>query len=278
MHVICVIPARFASKRFPGKSLAKIAGKPMLQWVYEGIQSSRLIDEIVIATDDERILKEVDHFMHTHATLSAKEKQARKSFKAIMTTKELATGTDRVREAVKKVDLKSTANLIINVQGDEPLVEGESLDRLIKEFTEAPHIEMATLSEQFDSAEEVFDPNNVKVVTDREGFALYFSRSPIPYFKAGKQLKADFAQQLKYRPDLIGHFLKHQGIYAYKRDTLFRLGTIKGSPYEEMEGLEQLRALEAGIRIKVIISGFRSIGVDTPEDIPRVEAILKNRK
>jgi len=230
----------------------------MLQWVYEGAQKAHFINEIIIATDDDRIRNVARNF---HG----------RSLKVLLTSKDHPTGTDRVREAVKN----SHADVIVNVQGDEPLVDGASLDHLIEEFRKDSSLEMATLAENFIHIEEIFDPNNVKVVTDSRGYALFFSRSPIPYFKSGGKLRAQFKEELERRPDLLGHYLKHQGIYGYKMEALLRLGRIKQSPHEQMEGLEQLRALEAGIKIKVILSGFRSIGVDTPEDIPKVEKAIR---
>ncbi|MEW5807408.1 MAG: 3-deoxy-manno-octulosonate cytidylyltransferase [Acidobacteriota bacterium] len=260
MHVTCVIPARYQSTRFPGKPLAKISGKPMLQWVYEGVQKARQIDEVIIATDDERIMDVARSF-------------SGKSLKVILTSREHGSGTDRTRDAVKN----RACEVVINVQGDEPLVDGPSLDMLIEEFRRHSGLEMATLAEDFRSPDEIFDPNIVKVVTDRNGFALFFSRSPIPYFKSGGRLKLNFKEELEKRPDLIARYLKHQGIYGYRKEALFRLAEIRYSSLEEVEGLEQLRALEMGIKIKVLKSGFRSIGVDTPDDIMRVEKVLRTR-
>lgn len=260
MYVICVIPARYHSTRFPGKPLAQISGKPLIQWVFEGVRTAKLINNIIIATDDNRIKKTVDGFVGAFA-------------QSILTSKNHASGTDRVREAVKNIK----ADIVVNVQGDEPLIRGSSIDLLIKEFKKDKTLDIATLAEEFGSFDEVFESHCVKLVTDKKGFALYFSRSPIPFFKSGETAHCSFEEVIKKRPDLLKNYLKHQGVYAYKKKTLMNIGTLPPSPLEEMEGLEQLRFLEAGLSIKVIKSQYKSIGVDVPEDIIKVKKIISRR-
>ncbi len=261
MYVICVIPARYNSTRFPGKPLAQISGKPLIQWVFEGVRAAKLINEIIIATDDERIKKAVDNF-------------AGSSAKSVLTLRSHRSGTDRVREAVKN----RKADIIINVQGDEPLIRGSSIDTLIKEFEKDKFLKIATIAEECDSFEEIFKPDCVKLTTDSKGFALYFSRSPIPFFKSGTEQHYTFKETLKKRQDLLKNYLKHQGVYGYRKKVLMRMGTLSPSLLEKMEGLEQLRFLEAGIKIKVIKSKFKTIGVDLPEDILKVKKIINEKR
>lgn len=235
---IGIIPARHASQRFPGKPLALILGRPMIQWVYERACSSNLLSRIIIATDDDRIL------------------QAARSFGADvrMTSSRHTSGTERVAEAVSDLD----ASIIINIQGDEPLIRGEMLDSLVSSLRESES-PMATLAARSEDPALFQDENVVKVVVDRNGYALYFSRSPIP---------AGFS----------GYFWRHIGLYGYRRNFLLRFSSLSASPLERQERLEQLRALEHGHRIKIIESRFDSLSVDTPKDIIKVENYLKQEK
>ena len=235
-----VIPARYASTRFPGKPLAKIAGKPMIQWTCEQATAS-IADIVLVATDDMRIKKAVESF----------------GFKAVMTSEAHQSGTDRIAEAIHDID----ADLIINLQGDEPILPPDVIDRLITKMTECPELEMATVAVpgQFGS-EEYNDPNTVKVVKDVTGKALYFSRSPIPHMRNSPKNTTCFF---------------HWGIYAYRRDFLEEYIRWPQSELEKIESLEQLRALENGASIQVITTNQKALGVDVPEDIAKVEKFLK---
>jgi 3-deoxy-manno-octulosonate cytidylyltransferase (CMP-KDO synthetase) len=233
LSVIAVIPARFASTRFPGKMLADIKGKPLIQRVWEGVSSSRLITRVIIATDHEQIF------------------QAAKNFGAevVMTDPALPSGTDRAAAVTKGL----AADWVINVQGDEPLMRGAILDEFIAHLGDFP---MATLARKIAAnSEAITDPNVVKVVSGLDGRALYFSRSAIPY-------KRDANDEVEY--------WQHLGIYAYKPDVLQRLVSLTVSPLERIEKLEQLRALQNGIAIQVLPTSLEAIGVDTPEDLQRV--------
>lgn len=250
MSAIVIIPARYSSTRFPGKPLIPIKGKPLIQYVYENSRGSRLAGAVIVATDSERIFEAVASF----------------GGKAVMTSKEHLSGTDRVAEASLNMDY----DIIVNVQGDEPLIRGEMIDDVI-ELLEDKRASVGTLAKSIENPEEILDPNVVKVVFDKEGFALYFSRSPIPYHRdewIGLNLPA--IQNSRFS------LYKHIGIYSYRRDSLLRLSRMNASHLEETERLEQLRALEAGMRIKVKETHFETIGVDTPEDINRVERCLSS--
>lgn len=235
-----VIPARYASTRFPGKALAEIAGKPLIQWVWEAASRSSL-DQLIIATDDDRILTKVNSF----------------GAKALLTSAHHPSGTDRVAEAAQSFDHP----IIINIQGDEPLLEPTMIDALIETLQE-PSIPMATLARRETQIEDFFNPNVVKVAVNVQGFALYFSRLPIPHSSRS----------------LFDFFWQHIGIYGYQRDFLFRFVQLPPSSLEKKEKLEQLRALENGFPIKVISTTVKTLSVDTPEDIIKVEKILKDRE
>jgi len=226
-----IIPARYGSKRFPGKPLAEINGKPMIQWVYEGARQAIHLTNVIVATDDERIA------------------QTCRSFGADvrMTSPGHPSGTDRVSEVASQVD----SPIILNIQGDEPLLKGKSLDRLVEALQEE-RIPMATLATKVVDTSRIDDIHTVKVVTDQEGFALYFSRSSLPF-------------------QASDYFLQHVGIYGYQREFLFEFSQWPPSRLETAEKLEQLRALERGYRIKVLLSSHSALSVDTPQDIIKVE-------
>lgn len=245
MDAIGVIPARFGSTRFPGKVLADILGRPMIQWVWEAAKNAFLLDELIVATDDERVAKVVEGF----------------GGKASLTSPQHRTGTDRICEVVNPLDVK----VVVNIQGDEPMLDPPMVDELARTLLEDPGIQMATLSYPIKSRHELKDPNVVKVVTDKHGFALYFSRSPIPYMRPDRRLAID------KKPI----FFKHIGMYAYTKDFLFTFANLSHSALEEAEVLEQLRALEHGYRIKVLEARFDSIGVDTPKDLKKVKKLLE---
>ena len=237
--IIAVIPARYASSRFPGKPLALIAGVSMIQRCYENTRKCNRFDQVIVATDDQRIYDHVTSF----------------GGKAVMTSPNHQTGTDRIAEAIQGID----AELIINVQGDEPMIPVDVLDRLIDAMIESK-ADMGTAAVPFDEAgADPNSPNAVKVVVDKRGFALYFSRSLIPFPRQGG---------IPVEPML------HWGLYAYTRDFLQQFVKWPQSPLEMCEKLEQLRALENGARIMVIKAHHRSIGVDTPEDLAMAEKLF----
>jgi len=228
----------------------------MLETVWRRARESRRVERWIVATDDERIADACAKF----------------GAEALLTDATHPSGTDRVAEVSRRVDAPHDA--VLNVQGDEPLLTPTSLDRLVETFDD-PRVEMATLAEPIGSAAELFDPNVVKVVVAGDGRALYFSRSPIPYHRGvATRLEADFRAELGRRPGGLRGLRKHQGLYAYRRETLQSLARLPPSPLERDEGLEQLRALEAGMHVVVADSDFRSQAVDTPADLERVSKIL----
>ncbi|MDP3850008.1 MAG: 3-deoxy-manno-octulosonate cytidylyltransferase [Luteolibacter sp.] len=240
-HVLGVLPARWGSTRFPGKPLHLIAGKPLIQHVWERCGQCGRLDEILVATDDERIFRTVEAF----------------GGKAVMTSAQHPTGTDRIAEALRAVP---QASHIVNIQGDEPLIDPALIDQLADIMTTDPSLDMATAANPLDPADPaVSDPNVVKVVIALDGRALYFSRSPLPFFR-------NHAAGLPV--------LRHKGIYAYSRGFLERFVTWPPSPLEQAESLEQLRALENGASIKVILTNDTSPGVDTPEQAREIERLL----
>ncbi len=249
MRVTAVIPARYASTRFPGKPLADLCGKPMIQWVVEGADRCRLVDRVIVATDDQRIAAAVTAFGGT----------------AVMTRADHPSGSDRLAEVAAGLD----SELIVNVQGDEPLIDPAMIEAAVAPLLADPAIPMGTLKTPLSSLEEFRNPNVVKVVTDRRGFALYFSRAPIPHPR-------DFADQLESRWAELAT-AKHVGLYVYRRDFLLRFPTFVPTPLEEQEKLEQLRVLEHGYRIFVAATAQGVQGVDTPEDLVRVRDVLLKR-
>ena len=236
-----VIPARYGSTRFPGKVLAELCGKPMIQWVYDKAAAS-IADEVIIATDEPKVAKVVEGF----------------GGKAVMTSPDHPSGTDRISEAVQGLD----CDIIINVQGDEPLIPTSVIDGLIRKMQEDASIEMGTVAVPRLRSEIENEPNKVKVVFDERNFALYFSRSMLPYLREGGKDTKTYL---------------HWGIYAYRRETLDRFVRLPEGRLESCEKLEQLRALENGIRIYVMLSDLESIGVDTPEDLKRAEMKIREK-
>ncbi len=239
MKFLGVIPSRYASTRLEGKPLKDICGHTMIEWVYKRTKLSNL-DEVVVATDDERIYKEVERF----------------GGKAILTSKEHENGTSRIAEVCTKYE---DYDVIVNVQGDEPLIEPEMINSIINSFKEDDTISMSTLKYKIDTMEEIENPNYVKVITDKKGYALYFSRSVIPYPR-----KLD-----------IQNYYKHVGIYGYKRDFVVEYAKMEPTPLELSESLEQLRALENGYRIKVMETPYKIIGIDTQEELEKVREYIK---
>jgi 3-deoxy-manno-octulosonate cytidylyltransferase (CMP-KDO synthetase) len=253
MKISAVIPARYGSTRFEGKPLADILGKPMIQYVYERVQQSKLIDEVIIATDDQRISEAVKSF----------------GGKAIMTSPTHSTGTDRVAEVAKR--LKS--EIIVNIQGDEPLIKGNIIDKAIRPLLTDDALQMATLMTRIDEVRDWLNPHIVKVVVDQKNFALYFSRSPIPFprdLNIGRLESHPFGTN---RP-LPKRVFKHIGVYVFRRKFLLHFSKMKPTPLEKLEKLEQLRALENGCPIKITLVDYEPICVDIPEDLQKVTAYL----
>jgi 3-deoxy-manno-octulosonate cytidylyltransferase (CMP-KDO synthetase) len=243
--IIAVIPARYGSTRFPGKALADIKGRPMIQWVHERTRRSKLIHRVIVATDDERILSAVKSF----------------GGEAMMTSSQHATGTDRIAEVAKSLD----CDIVVNVQGDEPLIRPEMIDEAIVPLVQDASIPMGTLCRKIDDRDEAFDPNVVKVVFDKNGLALYFSRAPIPWDRDAWAGKSSWKEL-----SLEGPLYKHIGLYVYRRDFLLDYAAMPRTPLEAAEKLEQLRALENGHRIKVAVTRYESFGVDIPGDLGKI--------
>ena len=245
MKFTAIIPARYASTRFPGKPLAMLGGKPVIQRVYEQVVS--VLGEACVATDDQRIIDAVKAF----------------GGQAVMTRADHKSGTDRIEEAVEKTG--TTADVIINVQGDEPFIQPSQVETLCRLF-DTTETQIGTLGKRFESMEAAENPNSPKIVCDTRGFALYFSRSIIPFVR-GKER----CEWLASYP-----FLKHLGIYAYRREVLAEITRLPQSPLEIAESLEQLRWLQNGYRIRVGETDIETIDIDIPEDLSRAEVFLRN--
>ena len=243
MKFIGIIPARYASTRFPGKPLAVLGGKTVIQRVYE--QASSVLEEAYVATDDERIFNAVEAF----------------GGRAVMTRADHKSGTDRIEEAVEKTGTQ--ADVIINVQGDEPFIQPSQIKTLMALYDD-PQTQIGTLGKGFDSMDAVSNPNSPKIVTDHRGFALYFSRSVIPFIRG---IETD--EWLSHYP-----FLKHLGVYAYRREVLAEVTRLPQGQLEKAESLEQLRWLENGYRIRVGLTDVETVGIDTPADLERAEQFL----
>jgi 3-deoxy-manno-octulosonate cytidylyltransferase (CMP-KDO synthetase) len=243
MKIVVVIPARYGSTRFSGKPLAKIAGKPMIQWVYEKTKQASNITDVYVATDDRRIFDSVKGF----------------GGNVVITSKENRSGTDRVAEAAEIIGLEMN-DIVVNVQGDQPLLDPRCLDQLVAPFFADPELEISTLVFKITHKEEIINPKDVKVAFDQQGYALYFSRSAIPY---GRDDAMDFDTY------------KHLGFYAYTRKFLEIFRNLPEGTLEKIEKLEQLRAIEYGHSIKVVITKYDSPEVDLPEDIARIEMLVK---
>ncbi len=244
-RVVGVIPSRWGSTRFPGKSLAPIGGKPLLAWVVERTRQARRLDEILVATDDERIAAAAMSF----------------GARAAMTRADHPSGTDRIAEAIRDI----RADVVVNIQGDEPLIDPGLIDRVAGVLADQTGWDMATAASPVRSAGELHNPDVVKVVRDREGRALYFSRSVIPFVRGAE---AGFAP-------VEGQHFRHIGIYGYQRAFLERLVKEPPCALENLEKLEQLRALSLGCRMAVLDCEAFGIGVDSPGDVPKAEALLR---
>lgn len=240
MKFLGVIPSRYASTRLEGKPLKDICGHTMIEWVYKRSKMSNL-DEVVVATDDERIFNEVKKF----------------GGNVVMTSKDHENGTSRIAEVCASYN---DFDVVVNIQGDEPLIEPEMINSIIDSFKNDATISMSTLKYKIDTMEEVENPNYVKVITDKNGYALYFSRSIIPYPR-----KMD-----------MKNYYKHVGIYGYKRDFVIEYAKMEPTELEKSESLEQLRALENGYKIKVMETPYKIIGVDTAEELEKVREFVTN--
>jgi 3-deoxy-manno-octulosonate cytidylyltransferase (CMP-KDO synthetase) len=255
-QVVAIIPARYASSRFPGKAIVDIAGKPMIQWVYERTCQAAGVGRVLVATDDERILQVVQGF----------------GGNAVMTSPSHPTGTDRLAEVATTLD----AVLIVNVQGDEPLIDPTAIDAALAPFAEDSTLVMSTLRCPIPTLDELFDIGITKVVTDVQDFALYFSKAPIPYHRDGWGPIATMVPRLRLAggtAPVVGW--RHIGLYVYRRTFLLEFARLPQTPLERLEQLEQLRALEHGYRIKVVPTPYVSVGVDTPEDAAKVRRLLR---
>jgi len=251
---VAVIPARYGSSRLPGKPLLQIAGKPLILWVAERALAAHSVSRVIVATDDARIFDAV-----TAA-----------GFEAEMTRGDHVSGTDRVAEVALNLD----AEIIVNVQGDEPLIEPATIDRAVNELSINAEVQMATTSEPITEAADVLNPAVVKVVVDGDGYASSFSRNPIPWPNQAVTRHGSIEAALRNTPALLLSFRKHTGLYVYRRDFLLEFAGWPQSESERRESLEQLRALDRGVKIKVVDAASPSIGVDTIEDLEHVRALL----
>ena len=247
VEVLAVVPARYASTRFPAKIIAPLDGKPLVLHAFERARRAALVSDVIIATDDQRVVDAVRPWTD----------------KVVLTRADHATGTDRIAEVAGA----SEAQVIVNVQGDEALIDPNTIDATIRPVLDRPDVVMSTARHPLTAPEHINDPNIVKVVCDAQGLALYFSRCPIPYVRDA----ADYAAAAE------GHW-QHIGLYVYRRDFLLEFARMPQTPLEKLEKLEQLRVLENGYKIAVVDTDYRAIGVDVPEDLERVRAILKARK
>ncbi|MCM8782856.1 MAG: 3-deoxy-manno-octulosonate cytidylyltransferase [Candidatus Omnitrophica bacterium] len=242
MEAIGVIPARYKSSRFEGKVLADILGKPLIQYVWQQAKGAKLLDEVIIACDNEKVKEVAECF----------------GAKVVMTAKEHLSGTDRIAEVVALMDVK----VVVNIQADEPLIQPVMIDSIVDTLLNDKGLEMASLMKRITDLKEIEDPNVVKVVVDKNNFALYFSRAPIPYKTKDSEVKEAV-------------YFKHIGIYGYTKDFLFTYKNMGVSLLEATEKLEQLRVLYEGFKIKMLETKYDTISVDTSEDLEKVKAYLK---
>ncbi|UCH64489.1 MAG: 3-deoxy-manno-octulosonate cytidylyltransferase [Ignavibacterium sp.] len=242
--IIGIIPARFASTRLMGKPLADIGGKPLVQHTYESASKSKLLNKIILAVDDEKVAQVCTDF----------------GAEVVLTPKDIKTGSDRIAYVVKK---RKGVDIIVNIQGDEPFVKGKMIDQAIEPLLFDKEVNVSTLVKRIESVKELKSPDNVKVVFDYQNYALYFSRSPIPYVRDTVSAKKAIEEN---------EIFKHIGLYVFRREYLLKFTKLKPTDLELTEKLEQLRMLEKGIKIKVVITELDTIGVDTPEDLKRARA------
>jgi 3-deoxy-manno-octulosonate cytidylyltransferase (CMP-KDO synthetase) len=252
MTSVGIIPARYGASRFEGKVIARIGNKTMIQHVWERARKSNALDDLIIAADDDRIIKVVEGF----------------GGKAVFTSKSHPSGTDRLREIANPLDV----DIVVNIQADEPLLHHSMIDNLVDAMRQDKNIVMASLMKKIDNTSDLENPNTVKVVVDKNNFALYFSRSPIPFLRdirqpsSGEEDRGHLAAKLR--------FYKHIGLYAYTKDFLFTFANLPQSSLEKCEKLEQLRALENGYKVMMVETKYDTIGVDTPEDLEQAKTML----
>jgi len=242
MKVAVIIPARYASTRLPGKPLIEVQGKPVIQWVYERAKSSKYAERVIVATDDRRIFDSVNNF----------------GGEAVMTSAEHQSGSDRIAEVVKN---NPDIEIAVNVQGDEPLISSESIDKAVECLISDGGADISTLIREITDKDEIFNPNLVKAVTTNDGRALYFSRAGIPY----------------ERQEGITRFYAHIGLYVYRREALLRMTNLPQSELEKAECLEQLRALQNGFIIRTAVVDYKPIGIDTPEDLEEFKQLVEQK-
>lgn len=256
MKITAVIPARISSTRLPEKPLARIGEKPLIVWVYENVKYSRYVTEVIVATDSEKIKNVVEDF----------------GGKAYLTSPYHPSGTDRVAEVAKRLD----SDVILNVQGDEPFITKEVIDEVLKYMVKDTNIEMASAKTSVKDVNEIFASSVVKVICDHNDFAIYFSRAPIPYFREEFD-KYKKTGKLDRSLEIFSKVYKHIGIYAYRWEFLMKFTKMKESSLEKAEKLEQLRAIENGVRIKVPTVKYDGFGIDTIEDLEKANKILKGK-
>lgn len=248
--ILGIIPARFASTRLMGKPLADIGGKPLLQHTYEGASNSKLLNKIVVAVDDDQVFKVVKNFGAT----------------ALMTPKDCVTGSDRIAIVAKEFP---RADIIVNIQGDEPFISGMMIDQAIEPLLFDEEVNVSTLAKLINNIDDLRSDSVVKVVFDYKNFALYFSRSPIPFVRDAKNDEELFEK---------AKFYKHIGLYVYRRDYLLKFTQLQSTDLEQWEKLEQLRMLENGFKVKIVETEFDSFSVDTPDDLEKARKIFDNLK
>ena len=255
---VAVIPARYSSTRLPGKPLLEIAGQPLIVWVAQRARAASTISRTIVATDDTRIA----------------DVAAAAGFDVMMTRADHKTGTARIAEVAHNL----RADIIVNVQGDEPLIDPATIDRVANALAEDETAQMATTFEPIEDAADVLNTSVVKVAFDKDGYAINFSRNPIPFPKQAARAHGSLEAALRHEPALLFNFKKHTGLYAYRRAFLLEFTRWPQSERESKESLEQLRALDRGVKIKVVQAASASIGVDTMEDLERVRAIIERRE
>lgn len=239
--IVGIIPARFASTRLMGKPLASIGGKPMIQHTYENSLKSKLLNKVVIAVDDEKVAQVIKDFGGT----------------PIITSKDISTGSDRIALAAKQIE---GIRIVVNIQGDEPFIKGEMIDQAIEPLLFDKSVEITTLAKKIDSIDDLKSTSVTKVVFDYQNYALYFSRSPIPFIR---DARTNFERISKY------DIFKHIGLYAFRKEALYKFTSLEPTDLEKAEKLEQLRMLENGLKIKVVETEYETLAVDTPEDLER---------
>lgn len=255
-QVVAIIPARYQSTRLEGKLLLPLAGKPLLMHTVERVKDANNISRVIVATDDLRIRQAVENA----------------GCEAVMTAYSHQSGSDRIAEAAESL---AAGAVVVNVQGDEPLISPRTIEKAVEAFLSEPEADIVTACEPVMSAEDVLSPDAVKVVVDKNNFALYFSRAPVPFPREAVKKHGDLESALQNEPGLLSVFRKHIGLYVYTREYLLKYTKMEQTRGEKLEMLEQLRALENGARIKVIEAGEPSVGVDTEEDYRRVKEILE---